>query len=87
VEAIIAKAIADAANEHRTVYNFGASPPDAAGLIRFKAKWGAQKTVYRTYHFHNLSRTAQRIDQIISKVSRLSRLVLPRKADAKASKD
>jgi len=30
-------------------YNFGSSPPEAKGLIRFKEKWGAEKIEYLIY--------------------------------------
>jgi lipid II:glycine glycyltransferase (peptidoglycan interpeptide bridge formation enzyme) len=49
VELIDASVIEWAVKNGNSVYNFGASPPDAVGLIKFKEKWGAKKHSYKTY--------------------------------------
>jgi hypothetical protein len=71
VEAIIAAIIPWAASEGCQIYNFGASPSDAEGVIHFKEKWGAERTLYKTYHFKRLSTTASQISRLITIMGRL----------------
>jgi CelD/BcsL family acetyltransferase involved in cellulose biosynthesis len=55
-EAVISSMIRWAVQRGSTVYNLGASPADAEGLIRFKEKWGAKKHAYTIYEIDANSR-------------------------------
>jgi hypothetical protein len=48
-EALVFSVIDWALKNGGKIYNFGGSPPDAAGLIRFKENWGTKKKLYRLY--------------------------------------
>lgn len=51
VEAVDDAIIRWAVEQRFRVYDFGASPPEATGLIKFKEKWGCQKREYKQYEF------------------------------------
>jgi lipid II:glycine glycyltransferase (peptidoglycan interpeptide bridge formation enzyme) len=55
-EAVISSMIRWAVQRGSTVYNLGASPVDAEGLIRFKEKWGARRQGYTIYEIDPDSR-------------------------------
>jgi CelD/BcsL family acetyltransferase involved in cellulose biosynthesis len=42
-------------------YNFGGSPSDATGLIRFKEKWGARKKSYQVYEIEGMPKMVKAI--------------------------
>jgi CelD/BcsL family acetyltransferase involved in cellulose biosynthesis len=44
-------------------YNFGGSPLNAAGLIRFKEKWGACKKTYTVYEIENMPKSLMLIQR------------------------
>jgi hypothetical protein len=59
VESIIASVVEWAVAKGYRNYNFGASPKDALGLMRFKEKWGSKKTSYEIYELRGQSNVAR----------------------------
>jgi CelD/BcsL family acetyltransferase involved in cellulose biosynthesis len=82
VEAIIAAIIPWAVSEGCQIYNFGASPSDAEGVIHFKEKWGAERALYKTYYLNKLSTTASQISRLMTIFGRLRHWLLTQSPSA-----
>lgn len=63
-EALISHMIDWAFEKKIEIYNFGGSPSDATGLIKFKEKWGTKKKEYNIYESGSSSKIVKIIDTV-----------------------